>query len=467
MNNKSFCLRSSLLAMPRLLKLRSWMLRSLRLRLLLPRCRSWIALVALLCSTAVAVPAAAQSNEEIIEQNRQTVRNVEADRKALQDAAAAAAENLDAATADAEDLIDALNRSQDAVDAQQAALDEARRAVIDAEAVVIEAEAQIAAVQAELTATQEGLRKAVIESYVSFQAPSGTFSVLGADPWQNAREEALAGFATGSRIDDIDEVRRLGEELERWRLQVVAAAEEAEAQRQAAALILADLRIAVDREAGLSLAAEERVERRLYEVQTIRQIDASLAAEIESAERQIAAALERQRAEEEARRRAEEARRRAEEEARRLAAEDSSSRDLADSVDPSNPDLPLVWVAGFQVHEQIADGVEGLVAAMEAEGFNLGGWGYRTAQQQINLRRSHCGTSEWAIWSKPSSSCRPPTARPGRSNHERGLAIDLTNNGRLITSRNSAAFRALSRLAPGFGLKNLPSEPWHWSVDGR
>ncbi|MCY4068963.1 MAG: M15 family metallopeptidase [Acidimicrobiaceae bacterium] len=431
------------------------------------RHRSWLALAALLCAAAFAVPAAAQSDQEIIERNRQSVRDTEAERRALQEAAAVAAESLDAATAEAEDLLDALNRVQAAVDAQQSALDEAARAVVDAEAVVSEAEDRIEALQAELAAAQEGLRIAVIESYVSFQAPSGTFSVLGADPWQNAREEALASFATGSRIDDIDEVRRIGGELERWRLQVVAAVEEAEAQRQAQALILADLRTAVDREAELSLAAEERVERRLYEVQTIREIDASLAAEIENAERQIAAALERQRAEEEARRRAEEARRRAEEEARRRAEEDAAGRELADSVNPADPDLPLVWVAGFQVHEQIADGVEGLVAAMEAEGFDLGGWGYRTAQQQINLRRAHCGSSEWAIWSKPSRSCRPPTARPGRSNHERGLAIDITNNGRLITSRSSAAFQALSRLAPGFGLVNLPSEPWHWSVDGR
>ena len=431
------------------------------------RRRRWLAVVVLLFAAAAAAPAAAQSDEEIIQQSRQVVRDTEAQREALDRAAAAASESLDAATADAEDLIDALNKAQFAVDAQQSALDEAERAVADAEAVVREAGARITELEAELVATQEGLREAVIESYVLFQAPTGTFSVLGSDPWQNAREEALAGFATGSRIDDIDELRRLGEELERWRLQAQQAADDAEAHRRAAALILADLRTAVDREAELSVAAEERVERRLYEVQTIRQLDATLAAEIEAAEREIAAALERQRAEEEARRRAEEARRRAEEARLRAEQEEADARALAESVDPSDTDLPLVWVRGFEVHTQIADAVEGLVAAMEAEGFNLGGWGYRTAQEQINLRRSHCGTSEWAIWSQPSSTCRPPTARPGRSNHERGLAIDLTNNGRLITSRNSAVFQALQRLAPSFGLKNLPSEPWHWSVDGR
>ena len=428
----------------------------------------------LLLAVAAAAPAAAQSDDserELIDRNQQVVTDREAQREALDEAAAVATENLDAATAEAEDLIDALNRVQDAVDAQQSALDQAERAVADAEAVVQEAEARIAVLEAELVATQEGLREAVIESYVSFQAPTGTFSVLGSDPWQNAREEALTGFATGSRIDDIDELRRLGEELERWRLQAERAADEAEAHRRAAELILDDLQRAENREAELSVAAEERVEKRLYEVQTLKQIDAQYAAEIEAAEREIAAALERQRAAEEARRRAEEeARRRAEEEARRQAAADAAEaagRQLAESVDPSDTDLPLVWVRGFEVHTQIADAVDGLVAAMEAEGFNLGGWGYRTAQEQINLRRSHCGTSEWEIWSKPSSTCRPPTARPGRSNHERGLAIDLTNNGRLITSRNSAVFQALQRLAPSFGLKNLPSEPWHWSVDGR
>ena len=421
----------------------------------------------LLTVAAAAGSAGAQSDEEIIQGEKQSIRDTKAQREELDRAAAAAAEGLDAATAEAEDLIDALNRAQAAVDAQQAALDEAERAVDDALAVVREAEERIAELEEELLATQEGLREAVIESYVSFQAPSGTFSVLGNDPWQNAHEEALAGFATGSRIDDIDELRRLGEELERWRLLAAEAADEAESHRQQAILILSDLQAATDLEAELSVAAEERVERRLYEVQTLKQIDAQYAAEIETAERGIAAALARQRAAEEARRRAEEeARRQAEEEARRQAAEEAG-QPVAEPVDPTDPNLPLVWVSGFEVHTQIADAVGSLVTAMDAEGFNLGGWGYRTAQEQITLRRSNCGTSEWAVWSQPSSSCRPPTARPGRSNHERGLAIDLTNNGRLITSRNSAVFQALQRIAPPLGLQNLPSEPWHWSVDGR
>ena len=407
------------------------------------RCLVVLGLLSLVA--AVAGPAAAQDDEEI-------VKNRSDKRQELQTAAEQARQSLDAATADAEDLIDALNKAQAAVDAQQTALDEAERAVADATATLREAEDKIAELETRLVTTQEGLREAVIESYVSFQAPTGTLSVLGADPWENAHQEALAGFATGSRIDDIDELRRLGEELELWRMLATDAAEAAETHRQVASRILADLHVARDGEAELSVAAEERVERRLYEVQAIKELDAEYAAEIEAAERRIAETLARKRAEEEARRRAEE-------KARQQA--------LAESLTPADADFTLVSVRGITVNSEIAAGTEGLFAAMEAEGFDLHGWGYRSHREQINLRRSHCGSSDYAIWQMPSSRCRPPTARPGRSNHEKGLAIDLTNSGRLITSRNSSVFQALRRIAPRFGFQNLPSEPWHWSVDGR
>ena len=428
------------------------------------RQRRWLGVLGvlgvLLMAAAASGPAAAQSDEQIIDQSKQIAEVRKAQRQELQQVAADATENLDAATADAAELVDALNKAQAAVDAQQTALNDAERAVADAETIVAEAETRITELEEDLLATQERLRKAVIESYVSFQAPTGTLSVLGADPWENAHEEALAGFATGSGIDDLDDLRRLGEELERWRIEAAEAAAEAEVRRREANLVLADLLEAVDREAALSVEAEARVDRRLVEVQLIRQQDAELAAEIEAAEREIIQALARQRA-------AEEARLRAEEEARRRAEEAGRAEEPVASVTPDGVNFELVWVRGYEVNTQIADDVDGLVGALEAEGFDMGGWGYRNHQEQINLRKSNCGPSEWAIWQQPSSTCRPPTARPGRSNHEKGLAIDFTESGRLIISRSSAVFQALQRLAPQFGLQNLPSEPWHWSVDGR
>lgn len=76
----------------------------------------------------------------------------------------------------------------------------------------------------------------------------------------------------------------------------------------------------------------------------------------------------------------------------------------------------------------------------------------RTRDQQIALRRAHCGTSDYDVFQKPSMQCSPPTARPGTSKHEVGLAVDLGGDLQLA-----------ARLAPKYGLvKNVPGEPWHF-----
>ncbi len=102
----------------------------------------------------------------------------------------------------------------------------------------------------------------------------------------------------------------------------------------------------------------------------------------------------------------------------------------------------------------------------EADGISLSGWGYRDPQRQIELRRQNCGTSDYAVYQMSPSQCSPPTARPGQSNHERGLAVDFTYGGRTIQSRSSPAFQWLAANAARYGFYNLPSEPWHWSVNG-
>jgi hypothetical protein len=127
--------------------------------------------------------------------------------------------------------------------------------------------------------------------------------------------------------------------------------------------------------------------------------------------------------------------------------------------------MPLATVEGITVHARIAPQLGALLAAADRDGLHLAGWGYRSPAQQIALRRAHCGTTQYAIYEMPSSRCSPPTARPGRSNHERGLAIDFTCNGGRLT-RDSACFAWLAQNAAGYGLYNLPSESWHWSTNG-
>lgn len=128
--------------------------------------------------------------------------------------------------------------------------------------------------------------------------------------------------------------------------------------------------------------------------------------------------------------------------------------------------VPLQNVRGLRVHRSIAGQVEQMLAAAEADGIRLGGGGYRTHAEQIELRRAHCGDDPYAIYEMPAGECSPPTARPGNSMHEVGLAVDLTYNGTIIGSHSSPAFRWLAENAHIYGFYNLPSEPWHWSING-
>jgi hypothetical protein len=151
-------------------------------------------------------------------------------------------------------------------------------------------------------------------------------------------------------------------------------------------------------------------------------------------------------------------------------------RDTASHSQPytgSAGDVPLATVpcpAGGTtiVHTVIAPSVAAMYQAADADGIHLCGGGYRDPEQQIALRRAHCGTSAYAVYEMPASHCSPPTARPGQSMHERALAIDLTCDGVLITGRNMHCYRWVATHSATYGLYELATgeEPWHWSTSG-
>jgi hypothetical protein len=136
------------------------------------------------------------------------------------------------------------------------------------------------------------------------------------------------------------------------------------------------------------------------------------------------------------------------------------------------PDGPvsIVDVYGVPVNAAIADRFRALVDAARADGLELaqGSGGWRSPERQIELRRAHCGTGDYAVYEMPPSQCSPPTARPGTSEHERGLAIDFRCGGEAIGrfDRADPCYRWLRANAARYGLYNLPSEAWHWSVNG-
>ena len=126
------------------------------------------------------------------------------------------------------------------------------------------------------------------------------------------------------------------------------------------------------------------------------------------------------------------------------------------------------------VDASIASDVQRLFDDAAGDGVLLGGSGLRSHQRQHELRRingcpdgwTHTDDEDPSGWA-PSSSCVTPTARPGFSNHESGLAIDFTYSGRVIGSRSGLAWEWLAANAPEYGLCNLPSEAWHWSTNCR
>ena len=395
-------------------------------RSLLRRLRALALLGVFVAGASVTSTASAETPEELRRQ-----------RKEVQEDAAEVGALVDTLTEDVDTLTAALEALSAAVDAQQAALDAANRRVDEAVAAEQAAEAAIVELEGELAATEELLRGSAVNAYVSFQGPNGDHAVLDSDPWEHARTETLVEFGAGSTAEIIDDLQALGAELEAQRRAAAAYTAEVDALRDEVAERTASLEAALVREQDALAAVEDRLDARLAEVAALEALDAELAAEIQAEEQRIAEAIA--------------ARRRT---------------NQGTVTIPDNAPVELTTVRGIVVNVVAAEPLEGFLAAMEAEGFSLGGGGYRSSDAQIRLRRAHCGTSDYAVWEMPASQCRPPTARPGRSAHEKGLAVDFTYNGSIIRSRSTAVFQTMQRVAGDYGWINLPSEPWHWSLTG-
>jgi LAS superfamily LD-carboxypeptidase LdcB len=399
------------------------------------------ALLAFCALFLVTVPVGAQDDVERLEELKD-------ERERLQAEAAAQAVKVDAANVDFDVLAQALDDINALVDLQEARLADAEQSVRSAETLVAQAQRREIEIAEEVSTLQADVRDLAVASFTGESGENGedlTALLLSDDPSEAARRRSLIEFQTGSLGDGIDRLRLLVAEAEvvsAQRLDAVAAAEAGQiesAQRRVA------LEASKDAQLDLVIAAELRLEARLAEASVLGELDAEKAAEIRRQEESIA------------RRIRQEAARRA---AIIAAAERASRPPIATPDEITN-------VQGFNVHVDIASKVDQMISAARADGVDLGGWGYRDNIKQIELRQKHCGTSEYDVWDKPASACRPPTARPGQSMHERGLAIDFTYNGGSITTRSNPGFVWLNNNAHRWGFVNLPSEPWHWSTTGR
>lgn len=122
---------------------------------------------------------------------------------------------------------------------------------------------------------------------------------------------------------------------------------------------------------------------------------------------------------------------------------------------------------GHMICSTIKDNFLKMVEAAKADGINIiVRSSFRPKEKQVSLRKQNCGTSEYDIYQKPSRQCSPPTAIPGRSNHEKGLALDFN----IPRHQCNNICQWLQKNGSKYGFYNnygAINEYWHWSVNGR
>ena len=427
----------------------------------------------LLIGTFVSIPPASSAGKSSAQLRKekaaiqQQVNQLRKERDVFQKEVLDQARIVDTATAEVSEVEQALADLELLVAEQRDDLTRAEQALEGAVLSVSAAEQQSAELASQQAALNGQVNDLALQTYIGRDSTiEGSFGLARTgDIYKAARVQTLIGAAFGDINNTSDQLRALQVDTQVATKALNEAVTQRELLRGEAEIQLDQLLEAVGLQAQIVFEAENRLEARLYEAAALAELDAEMAKKIEAEQNDLAKVVQAEKA-----KRAEEERLRREAERKRREAEEARQRRLlgiADAPTSTNFDkseLTTVW--GIQVHESIADKLLALLRAASRDGIRLGGGGYRSSQSQINLRRAHCGTSNWAIYSKPSYQCRPPTARPGASMHERGLAVDFTQNGRALWS-NTSGYRWLKRNASKYGFRNLPSEPWHWSVNGR
>ncbi len=367
-----------------------------------------------------------------------------AQRREVQRQKADAASKVDVLKASDAQLESALNDLERNIRGQEARAASARQAAAAAADELQRSKASEARTAEALSTLRSTMKSVAVDSYIQGPSRQITLVTEATSLSDLSTKQYFLSVTANKSADTADELRATTEDLEIKRQSAERAATKASARRKAMDADLQGLKAAEDAKQRVADSVEARLEQSLAEVVSLDAIDQKLAGQIAERQRRLAAAVA----------------------ARRRTTSDAPRASRASAPIRTSGSISLTTVRGITVASEIAGNLEALLEAASADGFNLSGGGYRSSDGQIAARQANCGTSNYAIYEMPASSCSPPTARPGQSMHEQGLAIDFTSNGSLIQGRSNPAFGWLARNAGRFGLANLPREPWHWSTNG-
>jgi peptidoglycan hydrolase CwlO-like protein len=386
---------------------------------------------------------------------------------------------IDALEAKDAEVQAALSELEANVATQRAELDEAERAHQEAEDELAAAIQAVADAQRRIDDLNHRADELVVQSFVN-PPTDNALDAFRADSLSDAAvKQAVIEMQADTDADILDQLDEAHEDMEVEQANRTAAEAAAQARKDEAAQELADVEAALAQQQDFAADLEERLNAQLAEAESLKEFDKALSDRLVREQAEVARRIRAMQEAAERQRRAQEAAARA-----AAAAADRPAPPVSDSparIPAAAPPASVVTPApgglatvtcphggSITVAGSIAGNVQALLNAAARDGVSLcAASGWRSPQKQIELRREHCGSSNYAIYYMPASQCSPPTARPGTSMHERGLAIDFSCNGGGAIRYGNECWNWLAAHADEYGLYNLPSEPWHWSTSGR
>jgi LAS superfamily LD-carboxypeptidase LdcB len=400
---------------------------------------TWLRRVAAVVVTVAAltpsISAAQQPDPGATEQERDEVRSRQAEVVIEIDA-------LEAQDAEVRATLAEIERN---VARQRSELQAAERARAQGEAELAQATQAVADAQQRIDDLNVQADRLVVDSFVNPPSDYALEPLRAGSMTDAAVIQAVLKMQGKRDADLLERLDQAHESLAAEQAKKEDAAGEAKEAQEAAARELDDVEAALGQQQAFAADLEKRLNDRLAEAESLRTLDAALSDRLAQEQAALAAQLA-------------------------AAAAQPPAQDVAPSqITPAPGGLATVSCPGggsITVAGSISGNVQALLNDAAADGVMLCGGGYRDPQEQIELRRAHCGTSNYAIYEMPASQCSPPTAIPGTSMHEQGLAIDFTCNGGGTVSSGDECWDWLQANAVGYGLYNLPSEPWHWSTNG-
>jgi D-alanyl-D-alanine carboxypeptidase len=396
--------------------------------------RRVVAVVLTVAALTPSISAAQQPDPGATEQERDEVRARQAEVGIEVDA-------LEAQDAEVRAALAEIERN---VARQRSELQAAERTQAQGEADLAAATQAVADAQRRIDELNVQADRLVVDSFVNPPSDYALEPLRVGSMTDAAVVQAVLEMQGKRDADLLERLDQAQESLETEQAKKEDAAAEANQSREAAAQELDDVEVALGQQQAFAADLEQRLNARLAEAESLRTLDAALSDRLAQEQAELAAQL--------------------------AAAAPPPAQDVAPSqITPAPGGLATVTCPGggsITVAGSISGNVQALLDDAAADGVMLCGGGYRDPQEQIELRMAHCGTSYYAIYQMPASQCSPPTAIPGTSMHEQGLAIDFTCNGGGTVSSGDECWDWLQANAVGYGLYNLPSEPWHWSTNG-